>query len=59
MRDKKSRLVSITIKILGQTDRDGWEWGDAIARNLKAEFQDGGEEFGPVTVMCSDVEEVK
>lgn len=51
------RSVTITITITGKTDRDPWEWGECIARSLRAEFAEGGSEFGPVDVQCVDVED--
>ncbi len=56
----KSRLVKITIVVIGQSDRDPWEWGDAIARSLKDDFdREESTPFGPVTVNCDDAEYVK
>ena len=51
------RMVRISIEVLGATDRDAWEWGDAIARSLRTDFKEGGEDFGPVAVQCFDVED--
>ena len=56
-RVNKKRWVRITIEVVGQTDRDAWEWGDAIARSLKDDFVKDGEDFGPVAVQCFDVED--
>lgn len=47
----KPRNVRLTIEITGPTDRDMWEWGDCIARSLKAEFT---HDFGPIEVECVD-----
>lgn len=54
---RKRRRVRISLEVIGITDRDAWEWGDAIARSLKTDFAEGGEEFGPVAVQCVDVED--
>ena len=54
---RRVRYVRIMIEVVGKTDRDAWEWGDAIARSLAAEFRDGGEEFGSIAVQCFDVED--
>jgi hypothetical protein len=53
----RKRLVRLSIEVVGVTDRDAWEWGDAIARSLKTDFAEGGEDFGPVAVQCFDVED--
>ena len=46
----KPRMVRITIEIVGSTDRDAWEQGDAIARVIKDDFSD-------FAVECVDVED--
>jgi len=51
------REVSVTIIVTGKTDRDAWDWGDAIARSLKADFVEDGEDYGPVDVACVYVED--
>lgn len=56
MSEKEPREVTITITIAGRTDRDPWEWGEAIARSLRAEMAEYGSEFGPVDVQCVDAE---
>lgn len=58
-RARTPRKVCLTFELIGMTDRDPWEWGDAIARNLRAEFNEQGAEFGPVDVACTEVADVE
>jgi len=50
------RLVRLTLEVLGETDREGWDWGEAIARTLRTEIADDGEGWF-VAVQCLDVED--
>lgn len=47
--------VRMTIEVEATTDREPFEWGDAIARGLRADMNG---EFGPVEVECVDWEYV-
>lgn len=49
------RLVRITLEVIAETDRDAWEWGDAIARSLRDEIETPDGWF--VAVECVDVED--
>jgi hypothetical protein len=49
-------MVRITLEVVGPTDRDGWEWGEAIARFLAHEFVTDTN-LGFVAVQCLDVED--
>lgn len=51
--------MRITLEVVGVTDRNGWEWGDGLARHLKSELNElDAEAFGPIAVECVDVEKL-
>jgi len=51
----KKRLVRITLEVVAETDRDAWEWGDAIARGLVDDIETSAGWM--VAAQCLDVED--
>lgn len=52
--------VKMTIKIVGRSDRNAWEWGEAIARSLHGDLNtEDNATFGSIAVECVDAEYLK
>lgn len=53
------RKVRVVLEVIALTDREEWEYGEALARAFNTELnEDYNATFGPITVECTEAEAI-